>query len=458
MVSLLTSWRENMRRMVSVLTPGFSVVLLALLGLLGVASAYGQEVLLAVMLMLPAIPLMIAFPQVLMVLFMNAGIFKADPQIRALTMGIDLTLLTAGGLIAILAFYMLSRRVRIKWSREVTASLVFLAIVLISLIYAPPNSYGTPRVLQFASLTMLAFAAPLVLIRTPHDARVLLVVWIAVGMLLAVTTLSQPHTMQRVSAFHASAIGVSRVIGMAILCLIFMVMLGDVPWAAKAASGGLAFVLLVAMLSTGSRGPMVFAIVAFLLTLALSTGISRHRGQTIVIAVLGVVLMSVSAASSLIPQEARARFLMLMSDTEADTSAMAREAVWRDALDLFASHPLIGAGAGAISRYGAGQEQVYAHNLLLEVAAEQGLIGLIALVAFLALSFQRLLRAILDAGTARRDLPLLLAIFAMLIYMLSASLVSGDLNDAREAWMLIGIIVALTAPETAKWPSEGRQP
>jgi len=117
MASLLASWRENMRRMVSVLTPGFSVLLLALLGLLGIASAYGQEVLLAVIVALPAISLVIAFPQVLMVLFTNAGIFKADARIRALTMGIDLTVLSAAGLIAILAFYMLSRRARIKWSR-----------------------------------------------------------------------------------------------------------------------------------------------------------------------------------------------------------------------------------------------------------------------------------------------------------------------------------------------------
>jgi len=450
MASLLASWRENMRRMVSVLTPGFSVLLLALLGLLGIASAYGQEVLLAVIVALPAISLVIAFPQVLMVLFTNAGIFKADARIRALTMGIDLTVLSAAGLIAILAFYMLSRRARIKWSREVTAASIFLAIVLLSLIYAPPNSYGTPRVLQFASLTMLAFAAPLALIRTPRDARILLVAWIAIGTLLAVNTLSQPHTVQRVSAFGASAIGVSRVIGMAVLCLVFMVMLGDASWPVKAVSGGLIFVLILAMLSTGSRGPVLFAIVASLLTLALSFGISGHRRRTAAIAVLGAVLMLLAAASPLIPQEAMARFAILMSDAEADTSAMAREAVWRDALDLFTNHLLIGAGAGAISRYGAGQEQIYAHNLFLEVAAEQGLIGLTALVAFLALPFQRLLRAILAADAARGDLPLLLAIFAMLVYMLSASLVSGDLNDAREAWMLIGVVVALTAPETAQ--------
>lgn len=447
MVSLLASWRENMRRMVSVLTPAFSVLFLALLALSGIASAYGQEVLLAVVLALPMIPLLIAFPHVLMVIFMNAGIFKADARIRALTMGIDLTLLSAAGLIAILAFYMLSRRARIKWSREVTAALIFLAIVLLSLIYAPPNSYGTPRVLQFASLTMLAFAAPLVLIRTPRDARILLAVWIAIGALLAINTLSQPHTVQRVSAFGASAIGVSRAIGMAVLCLVFMVTLGDTSWAVKMISGGLVFVLILAMLSTGSRGPVLFAIVAFLLTLALAFGISGHRGRTVATAVLAIVLIPLAVASPLIPQEARARFLMLMSDAEADTSAMAREAVWRDATDLFMNHPWIGAGAGAISRYGAGREQIYAHNIFLEVAAEQGLVGLIALVVFLALPFQRLLRAILAANAVRGDLPLLLAIFAMLVYMLSASLVSGDLNDAREVWMLIGVVVALTAPQ-----------
>jgi O-antigen ligase len=57
---------------------------------------------------------------------------------------------------------------------------------------------------------------------------------------------------------------------------------------------------------------------------------------------------------------------------------------WRVALDVFGEHPLVGAGAGAfrvewLQRRTVDESVVDAHSIVIETAAELGLVGLLAL-------------------------------------------------------------------------------
>jgi O-antigen ligase len=80
------------------------------------------------------------------------------------------------------------------------------------------------------------------------------------------------------------------------------------------------------------------------------------------------------------------------SSTEAERLISAqsnRSAYWRVAAEVFAEHPLKGIGSGSfgvewLQRREIAEAVRDAHSLYLETAAELGLVGLAALVAFLA--------------------------------------------------------------------------
>ena len=58
----------------------------------------------------------------------------------------------------------------------------------------------------------------------------------------------------------------------------------------------------------------------------------------------------------------------------------ARQTLWRDARSLWASHPLAGAGPGALADYstlGGDPDTVSAHSSLLQIGAETGWVGVI---------------------------------------------------------------------------------
>jgi O-antigen ligase len=189
-----------------------------------------------------------------------------------------------------------------------------------------------------------------------------------------------------------------------------------------------------------------------LLTFALSMFIAGKRKKTLLMALAGAGILAFVFSSSLVPAQALVRFQGLSQGVEADSSAVARELVWADAFELFVRHPWIGAGAGAVSTYGAGRDQVYPHNMVLEVAAEQGLVGLVILFVFLFATFRRLILTLLRSERGGTEgASLLLTLFAGLLYVILGAMVSGDLNSGRDIWLLAGATLAIA--ESYQWES-----
>jgi hypothetical protein len=74
-----------------------------------------------------------------------------------------------------------------------------------------------------------------------------------------------------------------------------------------------------------------------------------------------------------------------------DDSIVSRTHTNRMALEAFASSPLIGIGSNRFFSYAVGQGSAYAnvvHNAFLDVAAEEGLLGLVPFVAIVLMSWR----------------------------------------------------------------------
>lgn len=411
---------------------------------LGALSAYQPKTTLLLVAGLPLGLALIAWPEVTLGLYASAGLFKADPRLSGLTGSIDITLALGAVLAATVAYRLVLRRERITWNRETCLVLVFAGVILIGLVYTPAHTYGTDKAFHFVSLTMLAFFTPLVFIKSSRSVWLFFLGWLGLATLMTIDALGRLSSGQRLSALNATTIATGRTIGVAIIILLFAVLMGRVSrlWQILAAAG-LGPMLLV-IVGTGSRGPTLMLVAAVTLTFCLTLAKPRRCVHSLlIIGLVGAAVLGVFA-SGLMPRSSIQRFGSLFNQVDMDTSVQGRLLVMEVAWHLFTSSPIVGRGTGSVSAFGAGQEQVYPHNILLELAAETGLLGLGLFLGVVEMVLWRLLASLSKESGQE---PLLLTLLTMLVFTLLNAMVSGDLNDGRTMWLFAGIAIATTEIE-----------
>lgn len=202
--------------------------------------------------------------------------------------------------------------------------------------------------------------------------------------------------------------------------------------------------ILVAIAQTASRGGLLAA--AAVLIAVPFLGVVDRRWLAGAAAVLLLVLV--------LPLGLGARLATLgdlgsvaTSSSSADRGLRGRASEMLAAVDMFEDHPLVGVGYGTYNdRYldysrGIGIDPRYedrsAHSLPLEIAAEQGLIGLAAWVAFAAIAVVTIRRARRRGPTEGTAFALAWSAFGI------ASLFLHDVHP-RLLWTLVGLTLGAT--------------
>lgn len=202
-------------------------------------------------------------------------------------------------------------------------------------------------------------------------------------------------------------------------------------------------VFAITMIATGSRGPLLalLAALAVLLTLLLKQG----RGLRYVIVLLAMLVLSVLVVPhALNAPQAIDRSLSLFTDAGSGVSANGRDVLWSDAIESFRAHPVVGLGTGGFESVQPVER--YPHNLILEVGAELGIVGLVLLVGILAAGVGYLRKA-WRTGQERIRIEVALVAALLTAAFVDASL-SGDITGNRAIWFAVGLAVGLA------WRSE----
>jgi hypothetical protein len=174
---------------------------------------------------------------------------------------------------------------------------------------------------------------------------------------------------------------------------------------------GLALLLAVAELASGSRGGAVALGAGLVLLVAAQVAAARRERRPPVWVLVTVLAVAAAAALGVVPRETRARLASVFA-TGGDGSAGYRVEAARATVGLLAAHPLTGAGLGAFADAAPAWKRAHgevrlthAESDALELAAETGVIGLALLglcAAAWGLGLQERVRAGRDAR--RRDL------------------------------------------------------
>lgn len=363
------------------------------------------------------------------------GLVKAQ-EIRDVS-PVDVTLLAFGLCVVLCAVAVVVRR---RLPVEVLWVLAFLATLVPAMLVGGDNAYGDSKDRELLTLVPACLIAPLILLERERALRWFLGVVVATAVIPACVVLvtGVDPTYGRATVSDLNPINVGRVVAGAAVVLAVVVLRERRRWFRAAASVGVV-VLLYVEWQTGSRGPLLAAVFGIGLVVAVDLGERLTRRQRAITAVGVVVLVVVGAV---------AMFTASWSPMSRDTgeSDSMRLELYERSLELTASHPL-GIGWGnLIDHLRPGQiieaqgDTQYAHNIVLEVAAEGGWLALVALLALIGVSFRRIF--------AGRHTLVGAALLGLWVFALSVAMVSSDFPGNRLTLVMLG--VGLLRPTPSK--------
>lgn len=378
------------------------------------------------------------------VLLGTGNLWKVE-SLRAL-LPVDLTLASAAiaAAVALGVWIAAGCRVKSSWLPLVIGFATFAPALAVTSFDHP---YSVEKARDLFTLSLLAAAAPMVVLTSEYRRRALLVLMVGLG---AVTSLAllvggtvNPDT-GRVGVEDGSPIGLARV-----ACLVIAILgVAMVDLAGKRLLVALGMIVVAAgsTVTTGSRGPLAFAIISPVAVLLLTNRGALHldvvrravrdaKVRARIIAVGGVILLASAALVRFTSALALAHLLNLGGE-----SSQLRVRLWSESIATAARHPL-GVGWGDIAGYLSAAarkymigDKVYPHNVLVEAAAEGGLLALAGLVFLLVVSWRRLWAAA-STLTGR-------ALLSVWIFGVGSAMTSSDMIGNRLMWMMIGVGLA----------------
>jgi O-antigen ligase len=327
-----------------------------------------------------------------------------------------------------------------------------VVVTAISYLYSPAPTYGWDKLTRFLVISGILFVAPLVLIKRTQDVRHFTLAMLVCATLLSIKLL---YGINDASLFDPSGhplssetrdvtqIGAGQLVALSLLWLLFCP-----HYSLRRFSLMISVPLLsAALIASVARGPILF-FVAVLLPFMIF-----HRVRAAVTSTkvwLPVLLFGfLSFAGSLYwlqrQEAAQEKFRtkkaeieeVLRGSSTPTYTAGRRLTLYGWALEMFAEKPLMGWGLGGWSYYVFDRDMPsYPHNLILEIAAEEGVMGLAALGTLLL----TVLLAMRRIWQRSPDLTFIMPVFA---FSFLATLTSGDINVNRPLWLWCGMMFAL---------------
>jgi len=318
------------------------------------------------------------------------------------------------------------------------------------MMWSPAQGPGWEKSARFATLTLLAFAAPMLLLDTWSRLKRFLWTLFLAGIPFAVEALRSLYLggeLRRVmSVFGADYLTLGRTCGLAAgLGTYFLVSHGMKWWLRLVLSvcvGAMVFVLFL----SASRGPIVAWLLAFVPPVLLSRRRSKKSLLILGLMLIGVILLGVGWAEGLLPKDLTWRFEVvfaaLLRAAPWAISFVPRIHIWQVGLNMFLQHPIFGAGVQAYRTSVPGGEIVYPHNLLLEAGAELGIVGLMLTLWLVIMPLVRWRQCsmIRLPGRYRFLFDTVLWVYA---FFFVEVMKSGDFNSNRTFWMSVGVVMSV---------------
>lgn len=338
----------------------------------------------------------------------------------------------------------------------VVSTLALFALLLVRLPASTDSSYGNLKLELFVIGNLAVLLAGLLLGTRSGDIELYLILTLAIDALSGILVLRQLGTVSS-GASDRFGLPEQNVISLgiqgaeALMVATFLLVKGRRRWH-QLFGAAVIPVSLVALLASGSRGPVLGGSLGLLVLLVM---LARSRRAALRILVLtALVVVSFALVVQLVPSGAAHRSLSVVTGTRSGLASNGRDQLWAAAWDTFAAHPFFGSGTGSFATHGRrtvcpgpGCGDKYPHNVVLEVAAELGFVGVVLMIAVIVSAGAAVLRVRGLGGRRAEYAPIL---FALFVAATTTAMLTGDISGDGGIWLQGGIALglALGAPVT----------
>lgn len=321
------------------------------------------------------------------------------------------------------------------------AFVLLMAMLLAASFHSPDPAGAFAKAMKFESITALGFFAPLLII----DGRRSLVRFAAavagIGFTIALFATQTGHASHPLTLPGSdSEIVVGEYAGLGLIAIVAILWpltpgLWRLLWAPPAA------IMLNALVGAGSRGALLATTMAIVVALAFLLKHGKTRGPALaVVLAIGIAAPIIWATS---PPAARAKYLATVSVDQASQALNAgggeRQEIVSAGVALFRENPLGVGTAGYTKLTGF----VWPHNIIVELGAELGVVGIVLFLLIIAGVVARV------AAPIRRGSTETLGAAVLALALLALSFSSFDLNGNRSMWLLLGVALAAGAQGAA---------
>lgn len=400
---------------------------------------------------------LVYYQQILLVLLATVSLVKGAlidqiPVFKTLDYTVILACLMVIAIIRILPNS--QARSQVASSQKIIALYaIWVFWMIVCSFYAPVKQLALEKSLRFAVFNSILFFGPIVFIQSRRDSRRMLFIFITVAIIGSIILAGQlyfhltgsasPMNVTRLTVLSSNPIAVARILsisaGMAALTIV-MNPRSFWLW------GLVLFICVTGAILTGSRGPVLsFIIGTFIMGMLMGPQVRRKIGSVSVFILAAIVLVFLLA-----PESLTSRFRELGSIRElavgkqgfqAVNTVQARLEFWDKAIILWtrnASNFFVGIGTAGYPVIFPWKGVAYPHNMVLEVLAEFGLLGM-GIISLHVWVLLKKASANFSLWIRSRE-EVLWAVGVIIIFL--ASMVSGDLNDNRMLWFFMGGFLA----------------
>ena len=343
----------------------------------------------------------------------------------------------------VLALRRRGTRVSVFGDLSVIGTLGIAALLAVRLPASPSPAYGYDKVRLFLIVALVPFAASLLIGRSRADLRLFLRITILMGVATAlydvVLVLSGGAAQANANRLTLDAaidpIGLARTMGELLLLLLAVLAHSRRRRTQLLTALGLGAAL-VALLASGSRGPLTALVLAAPLLLLTRVRDGRAFRRLALVLVLAVGL-GAGAVATVVPHQTAARALSVFTGQDEEAGETTRGELWGYAFEAFPNDPvgaLVGRGTGAYESLPPFER--YPHNVVVELLLELGLVGVALFALVVGAALVRLGRLALLGGETGALGGLLLSLF---VFSLVNAMFSGDVAGNGALWVWLGL-------------------
>jgi len=401
------------------------------------------------------------YPEVYFALFLSAGIYKADPRLSFVPKFLDLTVFFEVITILVILYNLLKGRLIFGLPpKEILIPYIFIIILGIqSLSYTLAPIYGTDKILRFLFITSPSLFFPIIFLRNKESYIRFSSIFIILGLIMSLDIMSKgliPGELGFHTALNTNYLGVGRISGFALLLTLSLLFIIKHNLY-KICLLPVIFLFIFNLFISGGRGPLVSLIlsVIFIFIYMAFNLIKDRKGKFILnkknFKIISYMILMFFLSWLIIGHFSdyfrTIYYRLLLLENLSGDSVEARLSLYNTAINSMRNFPgnIIGLGIGGFSVFYSGYDAArgeYPHNIFLEIGAELGILGLLAFIFIICkiimIAFNNIKNIKLEWGFYTN-----IGLLASLIFMLSGACVSGDINDNRYLFAVIGLILAI---------------